>query len=185
MIGLAHALAACNSIMPPLAAHAPLAPVPASLQLVVNYLFPIAIILLAVAMMVSHWRSWRQASSEGDDAERSFQRRRFRRRMQTSLMLALIGVALIVGQWIPPRIWPSTYVFFWCGVAAMVFWVILLAGADFVATSTRLGRLHRQRAAEQSRLQAELIRLKRDRARQASRSEAADEAPSNDAAPDD
>jgi hypothetical protein len=81
--------------------------------------------------------------------------------MQTSIMLAIIGAALIVGQWIPPRTWPSTYILFWCGVVAGVFWVVLLAAADVVSTGARLGRLNRQRAAEQSRLQAELIRLKR------------------------
>lgn len=161
------AVASGKALLLPLAANAPVAPAPPSLKLVVSYVFPGAIIMLAVAMIVSHWRTWRSMAGHNcDDAERTYQRRRFRRRMQTSVMLALIGVALIVGQWIPPRIWPSTYVFFWCGVVLMVFWVVLLAGADFLATSTRIGRLQRQRAAEQSRLQAELIRLKRQRAQQ-------------------
>jgi hypothetical protein len=167
MIFWPQAAASGKACFLPLAANAPVVADPPSFKLVVSYVFPGAIILLALAMIVSHWRTWRATADQNcDDAERAYQQRRFRRRMQTSVMLGLIGAALIVGQWIPPRIWPSTYVVFWCGVVLMVFWVVLLAGADFLSTSARVGRLQRQRAAEQSRLQAELIRLKRQRAEQ-------------------
>ncbi len=148
----------------PFAAHTFQLPAARPLQLVVNYVFPGAIMLLAVVMMIWHWRTWRLALSHGvPDAEQGYQRRRFRRRMQTSFVLAIIGAALIIGQWIPPLARPSLYVFFWCGVVLLVLWVIVLAGADFAAASTHLSRLHRQRAAERSRLQAELIRLARER----------------------
>lgn len=144
---------------------------PATWPLVVNYVFPAAIILLAAVMMISHWRTW-QANrwQSADEAEQVYQRRRFRRRMQTSALLALVGVALIAGQKISPRLWPTTYVLFWCGVMLMLFWVVLLAGADVAATRVHVGRLHRQRAAERSRLQAELLRMKRERKQQAEQS---------------
>lgn len=159
----------------PFAAHTFQLPAARPWQFVVNYAFPGAIILVAMLMMIWHWRSWRLALSHGvADAEQGYQRRRFRRRMQTSIVLAIIGAALIVGQWIPPLARPSLYVFFWCGVVLLVLWVILLAGADFAAASTHLSRLHRQRAAERSRLQAELIRLARERKDRDQRSEPLD-----------
>jgi hypothetical protein len=134
------------------------------LEIVALVVLPGAVILLAVALLVSHWRTWRSTTSQAaSEAERNYQRRRFRRRMQTSAMLALAGVALVIGQLIPPRAHPSLFVFFWTGVVLLLFWVVLLALADAAATRNHVGRLLRERSAERSRLEAELLRLKRQR----------------------
>ena len=132
------------------------------LEIVALAVLPGAVILLAIALLVSHWRTWRSAGLHStNESERSYQRRRFRRRMQTSAMLALAGVALVIGQLIPPQAHPSLFVFFWTGVVLLLFWVVLLALADAAATRSHVGRLLRERTAERSRLEQELLRLKR------------------------
>lgn len=134
------------------------------LEVVTLVVLPGAVILLAIGLLVSHWRTWRRQKAQADnEAERSYQRRRFRRRMQTSAMLALAGVALIVGQLIPPQTRPSLFVFFWTGVVLLLFWVVLLALADATATRHHVRRLLRERTTERSQLQDELLRLKRQR----------------------
>lgn len=134
------------------------------LEIVALVVLPGAVILLAVGLLVSHWRTWRSTMTQAaGEAERNYQRRRFRRRMQTSAMLALAGVALVIGQLIPPRMFPTLFVFFWTGVVLLLFWVVLLALADAAATRNHVGRLQRERSAERSRLEEELLRLKRQR----------------------
>lgn len=125
---------------------------------------PGAVIALGLGMLISHLRSWRRMQGQlaSGDERRHF-RRRFLRRLQTSALLTLAGIALIVGQLISPRVWPSLFVFFWCGVALLLVWVILLAMADAAATRAYVGRLRMQRTAERSKLEQELMRIKRRR----------------------
>lgn len=132
------------------------------LSLATLVLLPGAVIALGLGLLISHLRTWRSKRRElaaGDEFR--YHRRRFLRRMQTSAMLALAGAALFVGQLIPPHVWPSLFVFFWCGVALLLVWVVVLALADAAATRAYLGRLQRQRNAERSVLEQELIRLRR------------------------
>ena len=124
--------------------------------------FPGAVIALGAGLLVSHWRTWRRMQGQlaAGDEQRHF-RRRFLRRLQTSALLTLAGVGLIVGQLIPPRNWPSLFVFFWCAVALLLLWVVLLALADAAATRAYVARLLQKRNAERSALEQELVRLKR------------------------
>lgn len=125
-------------------------------------LLPGAVIALGLGLLISHLRTWRDQRRQlaaGDEFR--YHRRRFLRRTQTSAMLALAGVALFVGQLIPPHAWPSLFVCFWCGVALLLAWVVVLALADAAATRAYVGRLARQRNAERSALEQELIRLRR------------------------
>lgn len=125
-------------------------------------LLPSAVVALGLGLLISHLRTWRDKRRQlaaGD--EYRYHRRRFLRRMQTSAMLTLAGLALFIGQLIPPHAWPSLFVFFWCGVALLLAWVVVLALADAAATRAYLGRLERQRNAERAALEQELIRLRR------------------------
>lgn len=134
----------------------------APLSLLTLVLFPGAVIALGLGLLISHVRTWRNKRSQlaaGDELR--YHRRRFLRRVQTSAMLTLAGVALIIGQLIPPHIWPSLFVFFWCGVALLLAWVVLLALADAAATRAYVGRLQQQRTAERSALEQELMQLRR------------------------
>lgn len=129
------------------------------MSLLAAWLIPAAIIALGGALLVWHWRSWR--SVRGQDAEPievGYQRRRFRRRMQTSGMLVLLGAALAGGQAISPEEHPSLFVFFWLGVALLALWAMALALTDVLATRAHVGRLVRRQMAAHAKLQAELAR---------------------------
>jgi hypothetical protein len=99
-----------------------------------------------------------------DAAEFDYRRRQFRRRMQTSAMLGLVGIGMLVGglliAW-PARPWLIFTV--WGGVMVLVVWLGLLAVAEIVATRYYFGRLKQDYLVEQARLQAELRRLQRIR----------------------
>ncbi len=130
------------------------------------------LVACAAGLIGWHLRSWRAAQRATLDApERDYHRRQFRRRMQTSVMLALVGASLPVGQWImerarvlgPDTIWPRVGVFFWGGVLLLLAWVGVLALGDMWATKFYYGRLRDRYRIEQTKLEAELRRLQRNR----------------------
>ncbi|HEV3021453.1 MAG TPA: hypothetical protein VGX76_03265, partial [Pirellulales bacterium] len=63
------------------------------------YLVPLAIVVLSGYLMVRHVRQWRadQSADENPD-ERRYHFGRYRRRMQSSAMLLVSGVAMHAGQ---------------------------------------------------------------------------------------
>jgi hypothetical protein len=126
------------------------------LNAVTLYLIPSAIVILSGFLMAWHVRQWRAGDQDAD--ERRYQRGRFRRRMQSSAMLCLSGVAMYAGQLISADQQPTLYVFFWCGVALLVLWVMILALADILATRLHIARFKRHRIVEEARLRAELAR---------------------------
>ena len=119
------------------------------------------LLLAAVVLMISHVRSWRAFQQEPLDAEDfDYRRRQFRRRMQTSAMLALLAVALLVGYVLTVWLGPDNFVVvFWIAVMAVACWVALLAAVDIWATRHHFGRLRHHCLVEQAKLQAELRRI--------------------------
>lgn len=112
----------------------------------------------AVALMIAHIRSWRAQQVAGlASRELEYRRRQFRRRMQTSAMLAVIAACLPLGLWILARS-PQVGVYFWGGVIVLVFWLGALALADIWATKVYYGKIRYDYRVEQARLEAELRR---------------------------
>jgi hypothetical protein len=114
-----------------------------------------------------HIRAWRalgERASQMKPEELDFRRRQLRRRTQTSAMLGLVGIAMLVGRvlivWRAP---PTLILVFWAGVVLLVLWLGLLAVADMVATRYYFSRLRQSYRIEQARLQAELRRMQRTR----------------------
>lgn len=117
----------------------------------------IALIGCAAGMMFWHVRSWRRAAGARLDAdERDYRRRQFRRRMQTSAMLALLAVLLGVGPWIGQR--PGWVAAYTAAVLILVVWICLLAAVDALATRLHYGRLRHECFVERAKLQAQLRR---------------------------
>ncbi len=116
-------------------------------------------LVCALGLMVSHVRSWRVQRAAGlDPKELEYRRRQFRRRMQTSAMLAVVAAALPIGLWVLSR-WPKVGAFFWGGVLSLVLWLGTLALADMWATKRYYGKLRYDYRVEQARLEAELRRI--------------------------
>lgn len=110
------------------------------------------------------WRALGERASELDVEEIDFRRRQLRRRTQTSAMLGLVGIGMLVGRLL--LVWrahPTVILLFWGGVVLLVLWLGLLAVADMVATRFYFGRLRQNCLVEQARLRAQLRRVERTR----------------------
>lgn len=129
----------------------------------------IALVLWIAAawLMRSHLATWHavlRQESHPESKGLDYHRRQFRRRMQTSAMLGIVGVGMLVGRLLmvfgaPPPV----VVVFWMGVMLLVVWLGLLAVADMVSTRYYFSRLKQDYVVEEARLKAELRRLKQTR----------------------
>jgi hypothetical protein len=125
----------------------------------------LSLVLLAAAgvMMALHARAWRTLQNICDElapGELDYRRRQFRRRMQTSGLLGLLGLVLFAGQWIesPPfPIW--AFALFWALVLVLVFWLGLLALADIVASQYFFGQVRHDYRVAEAKLRYDLKRL--------------------------
>ncbi len=128
-----------------------------------NYLIPVFFFAVACVLLWTHRRTWRANRDLADPEERDYRHRQYRRRMQTSGLLAGAAAALLVGQCIPDTV-PRTFrMVFWGAVVLVVFWVILLALADIVAIYHYYGRLRTSYMVERAKLQAQLRRVQATR----------------------
>ncbi len=124
-------------------------------------LFSAVSLIAAVVLLVSHvraWRTYRQQQLDPEDYD--YRRRQFRRRMQTSAMLAILAVALLVGYllmlWIRSSLFATV---FWIIVMLVTCWVALLAMVDIWATKHHFSRMRDRCLVEQAKLQAEARRI--------------------------
>ena len=124
----------------------------------------------AVVMMRAHWRSWqRQQVDPGlNDWERQRLRVRFRRRMQTSGMIGVLGVAVPLGDilFMSDEKFPIVGPVYWVVVLMLGFWLLLLGLGDlaWVRVDSRMARDElRQIGKKRAELEGELARLQRHR----------------------
>jgi UDP-N-acetylmuramyl pentapeptide phosphotransferase/UDP-N-acetylglucosamine-1-phosphate transferase len=133
-------------------------------------LFPVIFVsavmfVAAIVMIVSHIRTWQEArKAEHGPEERDYRWRQFRRRMQTSAMLGLLGVAILVGYIL--TLWLNSPMFtgiYWFAIILVILWTCLLALADIWATKYHFGRIHDRCLIEQAKLRAEIQRMQASR----------------------
>lgn len=96
-----------------------------------------AIIIAGVLVMRSHYYTWQKqkADPDLDERERRHLHRRFRRRLQATGLLVVIGILIPVGDieiLFADR--PGLFALHWLAVIALVMWVGLLAVGDLAAT---------------------------------------------------
>ena len=120
----------------------------------------------AAALMLSHVRTWRHAIGyAGTREELDYRRRQYRRRMQTSGMMAVLAIALFVGEWLTDTIASRWFpIIYWLAVMVLVGWVGLLALADIFSTKLHYDRLRHGAMLERAKLEAELRRVERSQA---------------------
>lgn len=104
------------------------------------------IVPASVAMIVwnrREWRHWQQAGLDAADLE--YRHRQFLRRIQTSIMLGLLGLMMGTGQLLTE--WaesPRFTVLFWTITLLLLVWIILLALVDIWATRRHFGRIQQE-----------------------------------------
>jgi hypothetical protein len=124
----------------------------------------LVLLVVATLLVASHVRAWRLADHGGQgEAELEFQSRRFRRRLQASLLLGVIGL-LILGDVALERYFREDLLrlLYWCGVLVLLLWLVLLAGGDWLASRAYYHRQWNRLQAERTALQADVDRLRRE-----------------------
>jgi len=122
-----------------------------------------ALVVTGLLMMRSHARVWQEQKddSELEDKDRLFLRRRYRRRMQASGLLTIIGVMLPVGDSI--RLFlpaPEWFALYWIVVLLLVMWVFVLAIGDMASTKTHTTVALNRIRAQQRELEREAAALR-------------------------
>jgi hypothetical protein len=126
----------------------------------------IALILLGGWLIRWHRAAWgqhRDQQQSADDRERRHFRLQFRRRIQVSAQLILLGIMIPIGDWLMvQRRNPLWITVFWIVVLALALWIMLLAAIDWLsmrmyvratrATLAGLARKQRELEAEADRL---------------------------------
>jgi hypothetical protein len=132
----------------------------------VNYpkmlVIAVPVFLISLVFVVSHLVSWRRFGEREEaepEYETRFRRNQFRRRLQASVMLGLVAAAMVLGTaFISSDDQPRTFLGLWTGVLLTVLWVILLAGADLIATRRHANRLRREVMAENREMHDDIRR---------------------------
>ena len=124
----------------------------------VNTLFGLSLVVISAVLLWWHTNNWQVAKSRIEkDSERLYTWRQFRRRVQASSMLGVVGIAVVLGQYIPIS---PTALIYWFIVVLVVLWIILLALADLVSTRLYLEEIRRDTIVEQALLREEMRQLR-------------------------
>ena len=123
-------------------------------------LFSAALVLGSLIMLAWHVKTWREAD-HGGLAERdfNFHRRQYRRRMQASGMLGIIGL-LILGHLLVRE--NTMLAMYWAGVLGLLVWTVLLAASDFAASRLHYGPRVADQQAEHLLLKREIEKFRRE-----------------------
>ncbi len=128
------------------------------------------LIVLGVLMIRSHIRTWRRHRDDSSLAERELRYyfAQYRRRMQTSAIIALLGVLLFVGDVVLPRVLPEEnfvkiFPIFWIVVLCLTLWIIALAWGDITAIRVHSKTALNRHLRKQRKLEEQLAELKKRR----------------------
>ncbi len=122
----------------------------------------------AAVLLYHHWRDWSELrarqfpADESGQQEGRYRRRRLRRRLQTTLMVGIVGACMIAAV-ILRRLGasPVWIVGIWSAILILLVWILLLAVADITETQRHFGRMRRNVILEQTLFLARLRRTSR------------------------
>ncbi len=121
-------------------------------------LLAIALLLMAAGLVWRHLHVWRRAKATvRDPEERIFAWRQCRRRVQSSVMLGLLPVGMLIEPWITSSIGKLVL-----GLVMLFLlgWLLLLVVFDYLLVHLHYRRLHRRCVADQIKFHAEINRAK-------------------------
>ena len=128
--------------------------------------FGATLVLVAVWLMRWHRQAWKEHSLDAmnDDRTRHHYRRQFRRRIQVSVLLLLLGIMIPLGDWLMlQRKHPQWIAAFWMAVLALAMWIMMLAVFDWLSTRMHVRTTRAALAGlarKQRELEAEVERLR-------------------------
>ena len=123
--------------------------------------------IMGVFMIRSHLRTWRRHRDDSSLAERELQYcfAQYRRRLQTSAIISLLGVLLFVGDVVLYRVLPEenfvgVFGIYWIVVLCLTLWIVVLAWGDVTAIRVHSKTVLNRHLKEQRKLEKELAELK-------------------------
>ncbi len=122
-----------------------------------------SLIALGLYLIWRHELTWRkQCSTEGlSQGDMGYFRQQHRRRVQTSGLLTIIGVLMLVGGWMMNAEVNPYWLLLWLiGLLLLVAWVVMLALGDWMAI-----RAHTQAALTEVRTRQLVLEREADRLR--------------------
>ena len=123
----------------------------------------VVIFVFGAAMMRWHVASWRRQKNDAslDDFDRNHYFARYRRRMQTSGIIALLGILIPVGDsLLSLQNFPALFAVYWGTVLLLTLWIVLLAVGDVSSTKAHSNVALERLRQKQRELQAHAKRLK-------------------------
>lgn len=118
--------------------------------------FSLLLLALSVALLVMHRRSWLAVrdSANSQKHEKRYALAQYRRRMQASGMIAVVGIAIGMGPLVPQR--PGSYTLYLGALLVACLGLVLLAGLDLWATRQHYRRMRSEQMTEQIKSAMEL-----------------------------
>jgi small-conductance mechanosensitive channel len=112
-------------------------------DLLASLVFGTALLLLGGFLIRLHFTAWRRHQNDAglEERERRHYRAQFRRRLQVSVLILVLGVILPVGDILMTtgRVSPFAATLWIMGMLLVALWIMLLAGLDWLST-----RVHRR-----------------------------------------
>lgn len=126
--------------------------------MVVTYFVALVLMGLSGALLDAHRRSWRlvKNSESVADWDLRFARSQYRRRVQASGTIGVLGAAIAIFPLVPHQ--PLAITMYLLAISLACFAILLLAAADAWATRQHFLRLRSEHLAAQVKLMRELGR---------------------------
>jgi hypothetical protein len=120
------------------------------------------VMAFGLLMMWSHRAAWARQKQEfaGDPIELRHHHARFRRRLQTSGLVGLIGLFIPIGDAIVWRQGPILSLMFWGAIGCLCLWIALLGVGDYLTTKAHARAALARLKAHQNELLDQLERLR-------------------------
>lgn len=124
------------------------------------------LVLFGAGLIQLHRTSWfhRQHDDDLGDDDYQFFAKQYRRRMQTSSLLMVIGFLIVIGDspYMPWKSYPGLFAAYWGGILLIAFWVILCAIGDMSASRIRSTRLISRVHDQQRLLEQQLMEMRKN-----------------------
>lgn len=118
--------------------------------------FSALLLVISAGLIWHHIRVWNTAKIDPENLRAiEFARQQYRRRMNASGLVGVVGITVLAGIWIHD---PFVAACYWLGVLLLVLWILLLAMFDALHSFSFLRRQRRRHLVEQAELQAQLLR---------------------------
>ncbi|MFO0789914.1 MAG: hypothetical protein U0805_10685 [Pirellulales bacterium] len=124
--------------------------------MIVTYVVSLMLLGLSGFMLDMHRRAWRNAQQDTRLAEneRRYALSQYRRRMQASGIIGVLGIAIGCGPIVPHE--PIAYTIYVLSIAGACFAIVLLAAIDAWATRQHFARIRSAQVAAEVKLAREL-----------------------------